>query len=106
MDWFFKQWIYETDIPEYTFSYKTESTEDGKYLIRTKVKQANVSNDFKMPVLLHIDFGKHGSFTTRTFVTGQESVITPLQAPMKPKKVIFNYLESVLCKIKNEKWKD
>lgn len=97
MDWFFRQWIDEVDIPKYTFSYETEQTKDGRFLIRAKVKQENVSDNFRMPILFNIDFGDKGTFTTRKFVEGSESDIILLKAPFKPSKVIFNYLESVLC---------
>ena len=106
MDWFFRQWIYNVDIPEYTFSYNIEPTKDGKYLIRAKIRQQNVPSDFRMPVLFDIDFGDQGNFITRKYVAGPETELVLLRSPIKPSKVIFNYLESVLCETKNEKWRD
>jgi len=105
MDWFFRQWVFETKIPQYSFAYKTEQTPAGKYLIKAKVRQTNVLETFKMPVIFNIDFGKQGSYTTRKFVTGAESEIELLLSPIKPKKVVFNYLKSVLCEQKTKKWK-
>ena len=105
MDWFFRQWVFETGIPKYSFAYKTEQTPAGKFLIKAKVRQTNVPEAFKMPIIFKIDFGKQGSYTTRKFVTGAESEIELLLSPIKPKKVVFNYLKSVLCEQKTKKWK-
>ncbi len=97
MDWFFKQWIFGVDIPKYSFSFDVNPTNDGKFLIQATVKQENVPEDFRMPVLFKIDFGKYGSYITRKWVEGPISKINLLKAPIAPKTVVFNYLQSVLA---------
>jgi hypothetical protein len=57
MGWFFKQWVYTSKIPHYTFAYKTEETADGKYKVSCQVHQTEVADDFQMPVPLYVDFG-------------------------------------------------
>ncbi len=104
MGWFFDQWIYGTDIPQYKFAYKIDTTGEGKYLIRVRVAQSDVSLNFKMPVLINIDFGDNESYTIRKMITGPEMEFNLIVVPFKPKKVVFNYLESVLCEVKNVDW--
>jgi len=96
MDWFFEQWIEGTGIPEYQFEYQVEETVEEKYLIKGVVTQRNVPADFKMPVLLKIDFGENGSSLQRRMISGPETRIEFL-SPIEPEDIIFNYLESVLC---------
>jgi aminopeptidase N len=37
MDWFFKQWVYGTEIPSYKYAYKIEKQEDQKYIVAFRV---------------------------------------------------------------------
>lgn len=105
MDWFFKQWIYGTDLPKYRFSYKTTEAKDGKYLVHLRVIQEEVPQDFKTYVNFLIDFGKDRLARIRLMID-KPVMEVDLPMPLKPKEIIFNDLESVLCEVKNEKWKD
>ncbi|MCX6829821.1 MAG: M1 family aminopeptidase [candidate division Zixibacteria bacterium] len=106
MGWFFDQWVYGIDIPTYKFSYKTESEGDDKYLVTCRIKQLDVPDNFKMYVPVLLDFGKQGTARIRILVDKPEMEITLPPLPYKPDKVKFNDLESVLCKIDTEKWKN
>jgi len=104
MNWFFKQWIYETDVPTYYYSFKVEKQQDGKYLVRCRVRQEDVAEDFKMYMNLKVDFGDERYAYLRIFIEGPETdIVLPLM-PFKPNKFEFNALESVLCKVEEEKW--
>ncbi|MCH8836800.1 MAG: hypothetical protein IIA60_03235 [Candidatus Marinimicrobia bacterium] len=92
MEWFFKQWIYGTDIPTYEFAYKSEKTKEGKYIVTCKVKQLDVPDDFRMIVPLHIEFSQGQFVKLKIFVQGSLSEITLPLLPSKPKKIIFNDL--------------
>lgn len=105
MEWFFKEWIYRTDLPKYRFSYKSTKTSDGKYLVRFRVLQEEVADDFKMYVNFLIEYGKDRYARIRMMVDKPVFEID-LPMPLKPKKIVMNDLESVLCEVKNEKWKD
>ena len=106
MGWFFKQWIYGTDLPKYKFSYKLGKTPEDKYLVHCKIEQEDVTDDFQMNVPLYIDFGDHRFARKRIFVKGPVTEITLPLMPIKPQKIIFNDLESVLCEVKQTKWMD
>ncbi len=104
MSWFFQQWIYGTDIPEYRFSYKLEETPQGKWVAHCKIEQRNVPENFQMPVLMLIDFGQERFARSRIWVKGPLTRVDLPLMPVKPEKIIFNDLDSVLCEVKNEKW--
>ncbi len=105
MKWFFKQWVYGTDLPTYRYSYRVQKQEDGKYLLHLRVKQENVPGDFAMYMNLKVDFGKKRYVYLRVFINKPEEDIALPLMPIKPKKLEFNALESVLCEVKHEKWK-
>jgi hypothetical protein len=104
MSWFFKQWVYGTEIPTYQFSYKTEKNESGKYVVRCKIEQLDVPEDFQMPVPVYIDFGNQRFARVRVPVKGPVTKIDLPLLPEKPEKIVFNDLESVLCEVKYVKW--
>lgn len=99
MTWFFKQWIYSTDIPTYKFTYTTEKTEQGKYKVHCVVEQKNVPEDFGMEIPLKVDFGKDRYYRLRVGVVGQKSEFDLPLLPEEPKNIIFNDLQSVLCEM-------
>ncbi len=106
LDWFFKQWVYGTDIPKYKFSYIFSPDSSGAYIAKCRVLQENVSDNFRMPILLGIDFGNDHIQPVRQWVEGDASEFELGPFPKKPKKIIFNYRESVLCQMDYEKWHD
>lgn len=99
MDWFFNEWVYGTEIPVYKFSYQTEPTGDGKYLLTVTVEQKGVSSSFKMPLPLIINF-ENGYTVGHMLVTGDKPVKKEFKLSEKPSSVELNPWESVLCEIK------
>lgn len=105
MDWFFRQWIYGTDIPTYKYSYQIIRTPVGIYTINLKVRQEDCTEDFRMPVIIKIEFGKDDMEYRRLWIDSAFNKFVLDGFVKKPRKLIFNDLESVLCKIKKERWK-
>lgn len=105
LDWFFKQWVYGTDMPEYKFAYTILPAEDGQFKALGRVSQLGVKEDFRMPVILGVDFGRNEITPVRVLVEGPLTEFELGPYPRKPEKLIFNHLESVLCEVKHEKWK-
>ena len=99
LDWFFNQFIYGTEIPEYVFSYTTEQKADGKYYTTCKIIQNNVSENFKMHIPIKIVLSGDKFARLRIEVTGKESTINLPGLPEKPEEIIFNDLNSVLCEV-------
>jgi hypothetical protein len=103
MGWFFNQWVYGTEVPSYTCSYKVTPTPEGKFLLTCRIDQSNVPEDFRMHLPMRIDFGKAGVTRGRRLVQGPRTQFE-LLLPSKPDDVVFNDLESVLCEIKEADW--
>ena len=102
MDWFFNQWVYGVEIPTYDFSYTTEETTEGKYVVKCEITQENVSKDFKMWVPVLLDFGGEQFAVLRLMVDKPHNQFELPQAPMKPQKVTLNPAYAVLCEVKNK----
>ncbi len=106
LDWFFKQWVYGTDIPTYHFSYKSEPASQGKYVVHCKIEQLDVPEDFQMIIPLAIDFGQDRFARVRVVAKGPLTRVDLPLMPLKPEKIAFNDIESVLCHVKNVKWEE
>jgi hypothetical protein len=98
MNWFFGEWVFGTNIPEYKFDYEILPADGGKFKLVGKVTQSRVDDSFKMRVPIYLDFdGKitrlgaisiYGNTTTDQF----EVIL-----PKKPKRAFLCYYEDVLC---------
>jgi hypothetical protein len=104
MDWFFQQWVYGTAIPSYRFAYKVSEMPDGKYLLKCRVDQSDVPAEFRAYPMVSIDFGDNRLLRGRRPVSGPRTEFE-LVLPAKPKDVIFNDFESVLCTVEEVDWK-
>jgi hypothetical protein len=98
MGWFFREWVYGTEIPSYKLQYSLTSAEAGKFLLTGKVRQSEVSDAFKMRVIVYADFdgkpmrlGSVGLFGSQT---GPEFKIL---LPKKPKRILLNANHDVLA---------
>ncbi|MGB8657108.1 MAG: M1 family aminopeptidase [Candidatus Zixiibacteriota bacterium] len=102
MGWFFDEWIYGVEIPTYKFSYTTEKTPEGKYLVSCQVAQENVSKDFKMWVPVLLDFGSDQYAVVRVWIDKPQNTFQLPPAPLPPKQVTLNPFQAVLCEVKNK----
>ena len=105
MDWFFDEWVNQSAIPRYTFSWHADTAVRGKIPVHLRVRQEDVPDDFFMPVPVEIQFGGGRHVFLRVNVRGPltEGVVT---VPEPPTAVNFNPLESVLATVKTESWRD
>lgn len=102
MDWFFKQWVYGIEIPKYFYSYATEKVGD-KYQVTVKVKQENVSPDFKMQVPVVVVYKTEGYSIFRIWVDKPEVEVKLPPVPMEVKEIVFNPFESVLAEVEEKR---
>lgn len=98
LDWFFDQWVYDTQLPEYRWNTKVNQQPDGKFAVDVTVKVENVREGFRMPVPLTILMEGDYHTTTRLDITQLDQTITIPNLPHKPEKFVFNTFKSVLCK--------
>jgi aminopeptidase N len=90
MDWFFREWVYGTDLPSYRLDYSLAPEEGGKVMLTATVTQSDVSAGFRMRIPVYAEFDGHmqrlgwvpveGSSTTKEF---------KVKLPKKPKKVVL-----------------
>lgn len=101
MDWFFKEWVYGTQVPAYKLEYKV--TSDG--VLSGKVSQSGVSDDFVMLVPIYVDMGKGWSRLGAATIQGNSSVdISGIKLPAVPKRVAVAAMNDVLAtSIENSK---
>jgi aminopeptidase N len=98
MSWFFDQWIYGMDIPDYDFDYKTEPASNGKFKVKCVIKQKKVPDDFKMIVPITIIFDESRYMHMNLRVDKPVNEIELPLLPYKPDKIIFNTYDAVLCR--------
>lgn len=98
MDWFFNEWVYGTDLPNYDFTYEVSHGAEGEVL-SVKLTQSNVSPDFKMPVPIYLEL-QNGSVTRLGSAALQGNTTIEQKVPtgkgFNPKRMMINYYYDVL----------
>lgn len=56
LDWFFNEWIYSANHPEYQNVYSIKDVGDGKWWLSVKMKQQMSSTYWQMPVVFKVQF--------------------------------------------------
>jgi hypothetical protein len=98
MDWFFREWVYGTDVPRYKFEYTLTPESEGKFLLKGSVTQSGVSPDFKMLVPVYLDF--NGKVMRLGEVIANGNTTTPefkVRLPEKPRRVFINANHDILA---------
>lgn len=86
LDWFFKQWIYHTELPAYQMDYQVQDSPDGKFVLTGTITQQNVPDDWFMPLPVLITFP--GKQEARGTVHGLGPKANfQIKLPIKPTKV-------------------
>jgi hypothetical protein len=97
MDWFFNEWVYGTEIPEYDFKYSLNPGEGGKTVLKVSLAQSGVSDQFVMRVPIYATVGK---VTKRLgFINIKGATTTQAEVPMgfRPDKITLDEYHNVLA---------
>lgn len=98
MNWFFKEWVFGTEVPGYRLEYTLTPEAGGKYLFTGKVSQSGVSGSFVMAVPLYFDFDGHVVRAAQIALTGTTTTNEfTIHLPKKPKRVLLNANHDVLA---------
>jgi hypothetical protein len=98
MDWFFRQWVYGTEVPSYRLDYALAPESDGKVLLKGTVTQSGVSDNFKMLVPIYLDFdGKVMRLGQANLVGNNTTPEFQVKLPQRPRRVLINYHHDVLA---------
>lgn len=86
LNWFFNQWVYQSDLPSYQLEYHFQNQPDGKVLMSGNLTQTNVPSNWFMVVPVALTFGaKQVAYTT--VIADGPSAAFALKLPSKPSKV-------------------
>ena len=100
MDWFFREFVYGTDLPVYHFESQMTPADDGGVSLHFKLAQSGVPDNFRstVPVYLEMQDGRVMRLGSARII-GNSSIenTVPLSKPRVPiKKVWINYYYDVL----------
>lgn len=102
MDWFFNEYVYGTQLPNYTFRY-TLSSEGSGQVLNVELKQSGVDPNFKMrvPLYLELSNGKIVRLGTAPMTGDAEFKQTIPLSGMKEKvkSALLNYNYDVLATV-------
>ena len=86
LDWFFKEWVYQTELPSYQMDYRVEDLPDGKFMLTGTVTQQNVPENWFMPLPVLISFGGKQEGRGTVHALGPKANFQ-IKLPAKPAKV-------------------
>jgi aminopeptidase N len=101
MDWFFNEYVYGTDLPDYRFEHNFTKDAEGNAVLWFKVTQANVHPSFMMrvPVYLELNKGQVMRLGSADLIgnTSFETSIPLKGLKDKPKRALINHYYDVLA---------
>jgi hypothetical protein len=88
LNWFYRQWVLQTYLPSYRFTYEIDDQPDGTYLLKGTLFQEGVpdSEHWFMPMPLMITFSKGNSGVAPVAVEGKESPVR-IKLHARPQKI-------------------
>jgi hypothetical protein len=86
LNWFFREWVYDTTLPSYSLDYKLEPLGNGSVMLTGYVNQTNAPESWFMPLPVLIKFGENKFANVTVAAQGPR---TPFQfkLPLKPQSV-------------------
>jgi hypothetical protein len=100
--WFFRQYIYNTGIPQYQFSSKIEPAEGGKWRITGTLTRTGVPDGWMdlMPLYVQFGGGKSARLGMIPAVRSTTTLDSVIAMPQKPEKIVVNMNEDILADVK------
>lgn len=86
LNWFFRQWVYETGLPTYVLNYTLQDQPDGTCILSGTLAQENVPEDWSMILPLTFSFNSKGAARTTVVAVGATTNIS-IKLPRRPQKV-------------------
>ena len=85
LNWFFRQWVYQSDLPSYQMEYHFQDQPDGKVLMTGNVTQTNAPSNWFMVLPVALTFGKQVAYTS----VNADGASAPfaIRLPTRPGKV-------------------
>jgi len=86
LDWFFSQWVYQTELPSYHMDYQLQDQPDGKVLMTGTITQENAPENWMMPIPVLISFGGKQEASGTVLAHGPTAPFS-IRLPTRPQKV-------------------
>jgi len=86
LGWFFRQYVYETDLPSYSMTYTLQDQTDGSCLLTGTITQENAPENFAMILPVRFSFAEKSGAQTTVAAIGPKTNIS-IKLPRKPQKV-------------------
>jgi hypothetical protein len=96
MDWFFREWVYGTEVPKYQFNYQLTPADGGKVKLHMTITQSEVDDNFVMLVPVDADFGNGMVRLGQVGIGGNSTRTVDIVLPKAPAKVAFNAYKEIL----------
>ena len=96
LDWFFREWVWGTQVPRYSFKYELQPAEGGKFKVQAEITQSEVDENFAMFVPIFADFGDGMVRLTQVGIAGNSTKTYNFVLDRKPKKVALNAYKEIL----------
>ena len=96
LDWFFREWVWGTQVPRYSFKYDVQPGEAGKFKVHAEITQSEVDENFAMFVPIFADFGNGMMRLTQVGIAGNSSKSINFIVDRQPKKVALNVYKEIL----------
>jgi hypothetical protein len=96
LDWFFREWVYGTEVPRYTFKYEVQAADAGHIKIHTELTQSEVDQNFAMLVPIFADFGSGMVRLGQLPIVGNSTRQANFILDRQPKKVAINAYKEIL----------
>jgi hypothetical protein len=96
LDWFFREWVWGTQVPRYSFKYEVQPAEGGKFKVQTEITQSEVDENFAMFVPIFADFGQGMVRLTQVAIAGNSKRTYSFIMDRQPKKITLNAYKEML----------
>ncbi len=97
MDWFFREWVYGSDVPHYRLEYSFAQGDNGRTIVKGKLTQSGVSDQFKMIVPLYIEVANGNARLGQLPIAGNQTRDFEVPLQTRPKRVFLNLNQDVLA---------
>jgi hypothetical protein len=95
LNWFFRQWVYETDLPSYTMDYTLQDQTDGTCVVSGTIKQENAPTNWAMVLPVIFSLGEDRVARTTVAAVGPKSEFS-IKLPRRPQRVELDPQQWVL----------
>jgi hypothetical protein len=96
LDWFFREWVYGTQIPRYQFKYEVQPSDGKAVKMHLEITQSEVDQGFAMFVPVYADFGEGMHRIGQVPIAGNTTRTVIFSMERQPKKMALNVYKNVL----------